>query len=49
MEQRKDALYGAAKFIVAARELVDQFPEGLLHTSVSTLELFLEFAGHLCR
>ena len=40
MEQRKDALYGAAKFIVAARELVDQFPEGLLHTSVSTLELF---------
>lgn len=40
MEQRKDALYGAAKFIVAARELVDQFPDGLLHTSVSTLELF---------
>ena len=40
MDQRKDALYGAAKFIVAARELVDQFPDGLLHTSVSTLELF---------
>lgn len=40
MEQRKDALYGAAKFIVAAREVADQFPEGVLHTSVSTLELF---------
>ena len=40
MEQRKDALYGAAKFIVAAREIVDEFPAGMLHTSVSTLELF---------
>lgn len=40
MDQRKDALYGAAKFIVAAREIVDKFPDGLLHTSVSTLELF---------
>src|SRR5699024_9128161 len=39
MNQRKDALYGAAKFIVAAREVVDQFPDGVLHTSVSTLEL----------
>ena len=40
MDQRKDALYGAAKYIVAAREVVDQFPDGVLHTSVSTLELF---------
>lgn len=40
MHQRKDALYGAAKLIVAARELVDHFPDGVLHTSVSTLELF---------
>lgn len=40
MDLRKDALYGAAKFIVAAREVVDQFPDGVLHTSVSTLELF---------
>src|SRR5699024_5997270 len=40
MNQRKDALYGAAKFIVAAREIVDQFASGVLHTSVSTLELF---------
>lgn len=40
MNQRKDALYGAAKFIVAAREVVDRFPAGVLHTSVSTLELF---------
>lgn len=40
MEQRKDALYGAAKYIVAAREIVEEFPAGALHTSVSTLELF---------
>lgn len=39
MAQRKDALYGAAKFIVAAREVVEQFPDGVLHTAVSTLEL----------
>src|SRR5699024_2242960 len=40
MPQRRDALYGAAKFIVAAREIVEKFPEDSLHTSVSTLELF---------
>lgn len=40
MGQRKDALYGAAKFIVAAREVVEQFSDGVLHTSVSTLDLF---------
>src|SRR5699024_4461739 len=40
MDQRKDALYGAAKYIVAAREIVDRFPPGALHTSVSTLDLF---------
>src|SRR5699024_10436153 len=40
MNQRKDALYGAAKFIVAAREIIEQFPDGVLHTAVSTLDLF---------
>lgn len=40
MDRRKDALYGAAKYIVAAREIVDEFPAGVLHTAVSTLELF---------
>src|SRR5699024_9784936 len=40
MDRRKDALYGAAKYIVAAREIVDEFPSGVLHTAVSTLELF---------
>lgn len=40
MGQRKDALYGAAKYIVAAREIVEEFSSGMLHTSVSTLELF---------
>jgi N-carbamoyl-L-amino-acid hydrolase len=40
MERRQDALYGAAKYIVAAREIVEEFPSGVLHTAVSTLELF---------
>ncbi len=39
MADRKDALYGAALLIVAARELADSFDEGLLHTSVSELSL----------
>lgn len=39
MRDRKDALYGAALLIVAARELSEQFDEGLLHTAVSELDL----------
>src|SRR5699024_12131975 len=35
MNQRKDALYGAAKCIVAAREIVDQLARGVLRTSGS--------------
>lgn len=39
MADRRDALYGAALVIVAARELTDELPEGTLHSSVSELEL----------
>lgn len=39
MADRKDALYGAALLIVAARELADSFEVGQLHTSVSELSL----------
>lgn len=39
MADRKDALFGAALLIVAARELTEELPEGLLHSSVSELEL----------
>lgn len=39
MRDRKDALYGAALVIVAARELTDEFEERLLHSSVSELSL----------
>lgn len=37
MEDRRDALYGAALLIAAARELAAEFEPGLLHTSVSEL------------
>ncbi|MBT2586413.1 M20 family metallo-hydrolase [Arthrobacter sp. ISL-95] len=37
MEDRRDALYGAALLIAAARELAAEFDPGLLHTSVSEL------------
>lgn len=37
MEDRRDALYGAALVIAAARELAAEFEPGLLHTSVSEL------------
>ncbi|WP_347755693.1 M20 family metallo-hydrolase [Agrococcus sp. ProA11] len=39
MADRRDALYGAALVIVAARELTEELPEGTLHSSVSELEL----------
>jgi N-carbamoyl-L-amino-acid hydrolase len=37
MEDRRDALYGGALVITAARELAAEFERGLLHTSVSEL------------
>lgn len=37
MEDRRDALFGAALVISAARELAAEFEPGLLHTSVSEL------------
>ena len=37
MEDRRDALYGAALLIAATRELAAEFEPGLLHTSVSEL------------
>lgn len=39
MEDRRDALYGAALVIAAARELAEQFEPGQLHTSVSQMEV----------
>jgi N-carbamoyl-L-amino-acid hydrolase len=37
MADRRDALYGAALVIAAARELAGEFEPGLLHTSVSEM------------
>lgn len=37
MEDRRDALYGAALVIAAARDLAAEFEPGLLHTSVSEM------------
>ena len=39
MAQRRDALYGAAKIVTAVRELADDFPDGVLHTSVGQLSV----------
>jgi beta-ureidopropionase / N-carbamoyl-L-amino-acid hydrolase len=39
MEDRRDALYGAALVIAAARELTSEFEPGLLHTSVSEMNV----------
>lgn len=39
MEDRQDALYGAARVIVAAREVADRAPYRALHSSVSELDL----------
>lgn len=39
MADRKDALFGAAMLIVAARELTEMFPVGQLHSSVAELSL----------
>ena len=39
MEDRRDALYGAALLVVFARELADGFP-GVLHTAVGQLDVY---------
>lgn len=39
MEDRQDALYGAALLVVFARELADRFP-GVLHTAVGQLDVY---------
>lgn len=40
MRDRHDALLGAARIIVAAREIVDDFEPGLLHTSCGELSVY---------
>jgi len=37
MADRQDALYAAAKAVVAVRELADRYPEGRIHTSCGQL------------
>ena len=39
MEDRRDALYGAALLVVFVRELADRFP-GVLHTAVGQLDVY---------
>ncbi|WP_449281737.1 M20 family metallo-hydrolase [Leucobacter sp.] len=40
MEDRRDALLGAARLIVAARELVDEFEPGILHTACGEINVY---------
>ena len=40
MADRRDALLGAAMLLVAARELADRYPAGVLHTSVGELTVY---------
>ena len=40
MEDRRDALLGAARLIVAARELVDEFEPGILHTACGEIKVY---------
>lgn len=40
MADRSDALLGASLLVVAARDVADEFPEGVLHTSVGQLEVY---------
>lgn len=40
MSDRRDALLGAARLVVAARELVDEFEPGLLHTACGELNVY---------
>ena len=40
MEDRRDAMLGAARLVVAARELVDDFAPGLLHTACGEMNIY---------
>lgn len=40
MNERRDALLGASRLIVAARELVDEFTEGALHTACGEISVY---------
>lgn len=40
MADRRDALLGGAMLVVAARELTDRYPAGVLHTSVGELTVY---------
>ncbi|MBL3699208.1 M20 family metallo-hydrolase [Leucobacter luti] len=40
MAERRDALLGAARLVVAARELVDEFEPGVLHTACGELNVY---------
>ncbi len=40
MTDRRDALLGASRLVVAARELVDEFDPGVLHTAVGELHVY---------
>lgn len=40
MADRRDALLGAARLVVAARELVDRFEPGVLHTACGELNVY---------
>ncbi|WP_336992011.1 M20 family metallo-hydrolase [Leucobacter sp. VD1] len=40
MADRRDALLGAARLIVAARELVDEFEPGILHTACGEINVY---------
>ena len=40
MVDRRDALLGAARLVVAARELVDEFEPGMLHTACGELNVY---------
>lgn len=40
MSDRRDALLGAARLVVAARELVDEFESGALHTACGELNVY---------
>lgn len=40
MNERQDALLGAARLVVAARELVDDFEPGILHTACGELSVY---------
>lgn len=40
MSDRHDALLGASMLVLGARELVGQYPEGVLHTSVGEMDVY---------